>query len=191
MPDHVFNSNPGRIEPFASMKLSSPHDGQPMARGVSDKRKTIISIHRRLELTNVIWRVNGHTRNQEAQSSQTDAQQAQSPQANVPQGQSPDVSQEQSPGESDPAANIPNQKLDAAAAAMLRIANLKRDYLQLLEDAPVDDQPRIADEASNALEKAVVDQGLSVEEYSAIVEMAQNDPQVRQKIIERMQAPAK
>ena len=126
-----------------------------------------------------------------AQSSQTDAQQAQSPQANVPQGQSPDVSQEQSPGESDPAANIPNQKLDAAAAAMLRIANLKRDYLQLLEDAPVDDQPRIADEASNALEKAVVDQGLSVEEYSAIVEMAQNDPQVRQKIIERMQAPAK
>jgi hypothetical protein len=54
-----------RIEPFASMKLSSPHDGQPMARGVSDQRKAIISIHRPLELANVIWRVNGHTRNQE------------------------------------------------------------------------------------------------------------------------------
>jgi hypothetical protein len=54
-----------------------------------------------------------------------------------------------------------------------------------------DDQPRIADEASTALEKAVTDQGLSVEEYSAIVEMAQNDPQVLQKIIERLQAVAK
>lgn len=61
----------------------------------------------------------------------------------------------------------------------------------MLEDAPHDDQPRIANEAGNALQKAVTEQGLSVEEYTTIVEMAQNDPQVRQRIIERMQAPAK
>jgi len=108
---------------------------------------------------------------------------AQSPQTNVPQAQSP--------AQTNPAASIPNQKLDAAAVAMQRIASLKRDYLQLLEDAPPDDQPRIANEATHALEKAVTDQGLSVEEYTTIVEMAQNDPQVRQQIIERMQAPAK
>jgi tRNA A37 threonylcarbamoyladenosine synthetase subunit TsaC/SUA5/YrdC len=195
MPDHVFNSNPGRIEPFASINPSM-HDEQPMVRGGSDQRKeqimrTVTYTFAAALLAAVGQISAASAQTPPAQSSQTDAQQAQSPQANVPQGQSPDVSQEQSPGESDPAANIPNQKLDAAAAAMLRIANLKRDYLQLLEDAPVDDQPRIADEASSALEKAVVDQGLSVEEYSAIVEMAQNDPQVRQKIIERMQAPAK
>ncbi len=56
--------------------------------------------------------------------------------------------------------------------------------------ASPDDQPRIAGEAGNALEKAVTDEGLSVEEYTNIIEMAQTNPQVRQKMIERMQAPA-
>jgi hypothetical protein len=127
-----------------------------------------------------------------AQSPQTDVPQAQMPQQQMPQ-QVPqmDVPQAQPPAPTNPTTSIPNQKLDAAAAAIQRIASLKRDYQQLLEDAPTDDQPRIADEANIALEKAVTDQGLSVQEYTAIVEMAQNDPQVRRQIIERIQAPAK
>jgi len=107
---------------------------------------------------------------------------AQSTQTNTP--------QPQSPAPANPATSIPDQKLDAAAAAMQRVASLKRDYLQQLEAASPDDQPRIAGEAGNALEKAVTDEGLSVEEYTAILEVAQTNPQVRQKIIERMQAPA-
>jgi curli biogenesis system outer membrane secretion channel CsgG len=106
---------------------------------------------------------------------------AQSPQTNTP--------QPQSPAPANPATSIPDQKLDAAAA-MQRVASLKRDYLQQLEAASQDDQPRIAGEAGNALQKAVTDEGLSVEEYTNILEMAQTNPQVRQKIIERMQAPA-
>jgi len=123
-----------------------------------------------------------------AQSPQTEIPQAQVPQA-VPQAQVPqaDIPQMQSPA---PATSIPDQKLDAAAAAMQRVASLKRDYLQLLEDASPDDRPRIVNEANNALEKAVTDQGLSVEEFATIVKTAQNDPQVRQKIVERMQEPA-
>jgi len=111
--------------------------------------------------------------------------------ANVP-AQSPqtDTPQAQSPAPANPAASIPDQKLDAAAAAIQRVASLKRDYLQQLEAAPPDDQPRIAREAGNALEKAVTDQGLSVEEYTTILEVAQTNPQVRQKIIERIQVPA-
>jgi hypothetical protein len=109
---------------------------------------------------------------------------AQSPQTNTPQPQP------QSPAPANPATSIPDQKLDAAAAAMQRVASLKPDYLQQLEAASPDDQPRIAGEAGNALEKAVTDEGLSVEEYTTILEMAQTNPQVRQKIIERMQAPA-
>src|SRR3981189_3167086 len=107
---------------------------------------------------------------------------AQSPQTNTP--------QPQSPAPATPAASIPDQKLDAAAAAMQRVASLKRDYLQLLEDASPDDRPRIVNEANNALEKAVTDEGLSVEEFATIVKTAQNGRQVRQKIVERMQEPA-
>jgi hypothetical protein len=61
---------------------------------------------------------------------------AQSPQTNTP--------QPQSPAPAYPATSIPDQKLDAAAAAMQRVASLKRDYLQQLEAASPDDQPRIA-----------------------------------------------
>jgi curli biogenesis system outer membrane secretion channel CsgG len=169
-----------------------------MARGASDQRKEQIMRSVTYTFAAALLAAVGQfsaasAQTPPAQSPQTDVPQAQSPQTDVPQAQSPqtEVPQAQSPAQTDPAASIPNQKLDAVAAAMQRIANLKRDYLQLLEDAPPDDQPRIADEASNALEKAVIDQGLSVEEYTAIVAVAQNDPQVRQKIIERMQAPAK
>jgi hypothetical protein len=86
--------------------------------------------------------------------------------------------------------SIPDQKLDAAAAAIQRVAILERAYLQQFEAASPDEQPRIANEASDAIEKAVTDQGLSVEEYTTILEVAQNDPQVRDKIIKRIQTPA-
>ena len=122
-----------------------------------------------------------------AASWQFSAANAQTPPAQPPQTGTP---QARSPAPADPAASIPDQKLDAAAAAIQRVASLKRDYLQQLEAAPPDDQPRIAREAGNALEKAVTDQGLSVEEYTTILEVAQTNPQVRQKIIERIQVPA-
>jgi curli biogenesis system outer membrane secretion channel CsgG len=113
--------------------------------------------------------------------------------AQTPPTQSPqaDTPQEQSPAPADPAASIPDQKLDAAAAAMQRVATLKRDYFQLLQATPTDDQPDLVNEASDAIEKAVMDQGLSVEEYTTILEQAQKDPEIRDKIIERMQPPAK
>jgi hypothetical protein len=92
-----------------------------------------------------------------------------------------------SPGLSTPAPGITDQKLDAAAAALERIADLKKTYEQRLAGAPERaDKERIVAEANNALEKAVADQGLSVEEYSSILEVAQNDPEVRGKILQRI-----
>jgi hypothetical protein len=50
---------------------------------------------------------------------------------------------------------------------------------------------RIAIEAINALAKAVTDQGLSLKEYDSILEVAQNDPEVRGKIRQRIRPSAK
>jgi hypothetical protein len=91
-----------------------------------------------------------------------------------------------SPDQSNQPASIPDQKLDAVAVALQQLAGLKRDYQQRIEAANDSDKQRIVDEANNALAKAVTDQGLSVEEYTAIMVMAQNDPQVRSKIIQRL-----
>jgi hypothetical protein len=70
--------------------------------------------------------------------------------------------------------------------ALERVASLKQDYQQRIAAAAPADKERILNEAVNALAKAVTDQGLSVEEYDSILEVAQNDPDVREKIRQRI-----
>src|SRR6202022_3572578 len=50
---------------------------------------------------------------------------------------------------------IPDQKLDAAAAALEQVANVREDYQQRMEAAAPSDRQGIADEAKNALVKAI------------------------------------
>ena len=99
--------------------------------------------------------------------------------------------QSPSPGAADQPSNIPDQKLDAAAAAIQRVTSLKQDYQQRITAAAPADKERIVNEANSALEKAVIDQGLSLEEYDSILQMAQNDPEVREKIRQRIRPSAK
>jgi hypothetical protein len=82
--------------------------------------------------------------------------------------------------------DVSDRKLDATAAALQRVVSLKADYQHRIESAPAGDRQRLAEEGSNALMKAVTDQGLSVEEYSSILTVAQNDSDVRQKILQRI-----
>jgi Domain of unknown function (DUF4168) len=98
--------------------------------------------------------------------------------------------QAQSPttGLTDHSKTIPDQKLDAAAAALQQLAVLLPDFQQKLAEASPSDKQRVADEANNALSKAVTDQGLSVDEYNSIMAEAQNDPDVREKIRQRLPA---
>ena len=91
------------------------------------------------------------------------------------------------PEQSAPAPNLSDQKLDAAAAALGQVASLLRDYQQrLLAATEPADKQRIAQEGNGALKKAVEDQGLTIEEYNSIIVAAQNDPEVRNKILQRM-----
>jgi hypothetical protein len=92
------------------------------------------------------------------------------------------------PPASQSSADIPDNKLDAAAAAMRRIASLQQNYRDQIAAAPSADRNRIANEAGDALTKAVTDQGLSVDEYAKIVDAAQNDLDVRQRILQRLRS---
>ena len=79
---------------------------------------------------------------------------------------------------------------DAAAAALGQVASLLPDYQQrLLAATEPADKQRIAQEGNGALKKAVEDQGLTIEEYNSIIVVAQNDPDVRNKILQRMHPP--
>ena len=90
------------------------------------------------------------------------------------------------PGSSNPSASIPDNKLDAAAAAVKSVSMVKQDYEQRIAQAPESDKSRLANEGGQALTKAVTDQGLSVAEYTEILQVAQNNPAVREKILQRI-----
>ena len=94
--------------------------------------------------------------------------------------------QSQSPGLSDQTSNVPDQKLDAAAAAIKQIATVREDYEQRIQAAEQTEKERIAEEANAALAKAVTDQGLSLPEYTSILVIAQHDPEVQEKILQRL-----
>jgi gas vesicle protein len=85
-----------------------------------------------------------------------------------------------------PAADISEKKLDAAAKAVKNVSTIRDSYEQKLVKAPADQKAKLADEASDAMAKAVKDEGLSVEEYTSIIEVAQNDPIVRNKLLQRL-----
>ena len=85
-----------------------------------------------------------------------------------------------------PSPTISDQKLDAAAAAIGQVTSIRQSYEQKIAEAPPSDKEHVTDEANNALKKAVTDQGLSVDEYNTIVRTAQNDPAIRQKLVERI-----
>jgi Domain of unknown function (DUF4168) len=89
-----------------------------------------------------------------------------------------------------PTQNIPDERLDAAAAALERVVSLTQDYQGRMLAAPPSKQDRIAEEAKSALVKAVTDQGLSITEYALILEAAQNDPEFRGKLLQRMNPSA-
>jgi SAM-dependent MidA family methyltransferase len=90
------------------------------------------------------------------------------------------------PERQSPSPTISNEKLDAAAAAVTRVASVKQNYQQQLTAAPPADRDRISGEANNAIQKAVTDQGLSVDEYNSIMEAAQNNPTLRQQLVQRI-----
>jgi 3-oxoacyl-[acyl-carrier-protein] synthase III len=75
-------------------------------------------------------------------------------------------------------ADIPDQKLDAAATAMVGVDRVQQEYREKLKG--------IAEEANKAAEKAVTDQGLSVDEFKTIIVAAQTNPDLRKKIVGRL-----
>ena len=94
--------------------------------------------------------------------------------------------QGQSPQAQSPSSTISDEKLNAAAAAVGQVTSVRQSYEHRIAEAPPSDKERLTNEANDALKKAVTDQGLSVDEYNAIVRTAQNDPAIRQKLVERI-----
>jgi len=107
------------------------------------------------------------------------------PAANAQQQQPSSAPSVTAPGPA-PAKDIPDNKLDAAAAAVKKVSVIRSDFEKKMAQVPDTEKDRLVGEADNAMRKAVTDQGLSVEEYSTIMKLAQNDSGVRDKLLQRL-----
>jgi uncharacterized protein DUF4168 len=83
-------------------------------------------------------------------------------------------------------ADIPDSKLDAAAAAVKQVAMVKETFEAKLAKAPENEKESVVEEANLAAEKAVNQNGLSVKEFITIMDAAESNPAVRAKIIQRL-----
>jgi hypothetical protein len=90
-------------------------------------------------------------------------------------------------GPSAAAPDLSDQKLNAAAGALKRIASLQNDYRQRIAEAP-EEKERIVAEAHDEFTKAVTEQGLSVEEYASILDAARDDPKIQDEILRRLRS---
>lgn len=90
-------------------------------------------------------------------------------------------------GPSTSAPDLSDQKLNAAAAALERVISLQKDYRQRIAEAEAPaEKERIVAEANKEFAKAVTEQGISVEEYASILDVARDDPEIRSKILQRI-----
>ncbi|MGB5084262.1 MAG: DUF4168 domain-containing protein [Methylocystis silviterrae] len=104
----------------------------------------------------------------------------------------PSTAQTQPPAQSSNEKVIPDQKLDAAAAALPYVANLQQKYEQQITAATAPSaKEQLTKEGSIAIVKAITKEGLSVNEFNAIIELAENDPGLREKLLRRAGPPIK
>ena len=97
------------------------------------------------------------------------------------------LAQSPPPGPSTSAPDLSDQKLSATATAMERVVNLQKNYRQRIAEAEAPaEKERIVAEANNELTKAVTEQGLSVDEYTSILDAARDNPEIRDKLLQRI-----
>ena len=102
------------------------------------------------------------------------------PSVNVP-------AQSRTLGHSTSEPDLSDQKLSAAAAALERVASLQKEYRQRIAEAEAPaEKEHILTEAHNEFTKAVAEQGLSLEEYASILDLARDDPEIRGRILQRI-----
>ncbi len=107
--------------------------------------------------------------------------------ASLAQDRSPSGLSPVAPGPAMAPDKIPDDKIDATAAAVKKVSAIAETYDQKVARAPAGEKDRLVDEADKAMTTAITDQGLSLEEYTTIIRVAQNDPVVRGKLLQRLE----
>jgi F0F1-type ATP synthase membrane subunit b/b' len=79
---------------------------------------------------------------------------------------------------------VPDQTIGEAGAALHDVAKLQKKYQAKMESASPEQKSGLSEQANAEAVQAIQSHGISVQEYSSVVHTAQNNPEVRQRLLE-------
>ena len=84
-----------------------------------------------------------------------------------------------------PGAGIPDDATIAKVGrALRRVAEIKRDYVECLASASTElERQDLSSRAGNAALEALDNQGLSVDQYEAVITAAETDPELERRLL--------
>ncbi len=81
------------------------------------------------------------------------------------------------------AAAIPDATIGKAGAALHDIAQMQNKYQGMIDTAPPAQKRTLSAQANAEAVQAIQSHGLSVQEYTTVLRTAQNDPQLKQRLL--------
>ena len=88
------------------------------------------------------------------------------------------------PAPSAPDASISDGTIGKAGAALRDVAKLQQKYQGQMESASPIQKQGLSEKANAEAVQAIQSHGLSIQEYSTVVRTAQNNPQVKQRLLD-------
>jgi hypothetical protein len=79
---------------------------------------------------------------------------------------------------------IPDQTIGKAGAALHDVAKLQEKYQGQMDSASAAQKKGLSEQANAEAVQAIQSHGISVQEYSNVVRTAQNNPQVKQRLLD-------
>jgi Domain of unknown function (DUF4168) len=83
-----------------------------------------------------------------------------------------------------PGASISDATVGKVGMALQQVAQIKQTYSQRLESAKTPAQQQdISKQANDAAVTAITQQGLTIDQYRQVIQVAQNDPTLKQRLL--------
>lgn len=82
-----------------------------------------------------------------------------------------------------PSAAIPDTTVNKAGAALHDVAEVQQKYQAKIQTAPPAQKQSLSTQANAEAVQAIQSHDLSVQEYTSVIRTAQNDPQLKQRLL--------
>jgi hypothetical protein len=81
-------------------------------------------------------------------------------------------------------ANIPDATVNKVGAALRQVTQIEQTYSQRLQSANTPAQKQdISKQANGAAVTAITEQGLTIDQYTQVIQAAQSDPALKQRVV--------